>query len=161
IENAPQVVSLGTIALDAEEQAQINTVAVAASLGVALSETVGVAVSGAGAGATNVILTNTSALIQNSTVQASGNEDVTATARSTTAAATLTMPATYAAQTKTTATGASAGGSSAFAADLDYAGQTQMLASSETDNVNGQSMTFAKGTPDPNVTFLTKLQSML
>ncbi len=47
IENAPQVVSMGTITLDAQEQAGIHAVSVAASLGVGLAKTAGVAVSGA------------------------------------------------------------------------------------------------------------------
>ena len=68
IENAPQVVSLGTITLNAEEQSGIHSVAVAASVGVGLSSYAGIAVSGAGAAATNIILTTTNALIANSGV---------------------------------------------------------------------------------------------
>ena len=161
IENSPNIVSLGTIILDAQEQSGIHTVAVAASVGVALSGEAGIAVSGAGANATNVILTKTNALIQNSSVTSHGNVDITANASSAIPSARLTVPSTYTSQTKTTAAGASTPGSSAFAADLDYAGQTHKLASAETDTVDGQSQTYAAGTPDPDIAFLTQLQSML
>ena len=61
----------------------------------------------------------------------------------------LTVPSTYAKLTNTTAAGASTPGSSAFVADLDYAGQTHLLSQSVTDTATGQ--TFAEGTPDPNI----------
>ncbi|HEV3341569.1 MAG TPA: hypothetical protein VG125_14480, partial [Pirellulales bacterium] len=161
IENAPKVVSMGTITLDAQEQSGIHAVAVAASVGVGLSGKTGVAVSGAGANATNVILTKTNALIQNSSVTSHGNVDITANASSAIPPASLSVPSTYTSLTKTTAAGASTPGGSAFAADLDYAGQTHSLLNNETDTVSGQSQTFSAGTPDPDVVFLTKLQSML
>jgi len=159
IENAPQVGSQGAITLAAQEQAGIHTVAVAASLGVALSGNSGIAVSGAGANATNVILTKTNALIENGAVTAHGDVDITANASSSSPSASLTVPSTYTSLTKTT--GASTPGASAFAADLDYAGQTHDLANNETDTVNGQRMTFKAGTPDPDIAFLTQLQSTL
>ena len=161
IENAPQVVSMGTITLDAQEQSGIHTVAVAASLGVGLSGKAGIAASGAGANATNIILTKTNAQIQDSAVTSHGDVDITANASSAIPSASLTVPTNYKSLTNTTAAGASTPGAKAFAADLDYAGQTHLLANDETDTVFGLSITFTKGTPDPDFKFLTNLQSML
>ncbi len=71
---------------------------------------------------------------------------ITANGSSSIPSVSLTVPSTYTTLTNTTAVDQSTTGSSAFAADLDYAGQTHLLANNE---------------PDPNVAFLTQLQSML
>jgi len=58
--------------------ASITALSAAASLGAGIAGAVGVAVSGAGAEATNVILTKTNAFIENSNIWAAGNVDMDA-----------------------------------------------------------------------------------
>ncbi|MCK9231001.1 MAG: hypothetical protein M0P18_10020, partial [Syntrophales bacterium] len=82
----------GAVTIEAVEAAAINAITAAASLAVSAGF-VGVSVSGAGAGATNVILTKTNASIDNSIVQSFGDLVVSAGNTATITAAVLTASA--------------------------------------------------------------------
>jgi len=78
--NQSQVINAvnGDIVVRAEQNAEINAISSAASIALGFGQA-GVAVSGAGAGANNVILTNTNASIQNSTILNADDIDIDAT----------------------------------------------------------------------------------
>ena len=77
--NSQKVPTIGAVTLTTTENATISAQAVAASASVALAGKTGVALSGAGAEATNVILTTTNASIQDSSVATTGTVTINST----------------------------------------------------------------------------------
>jgi len=69
----------GDIRLLASESATIDAVSAAASIAAGFGGTAGIAISGAGAEATNVILTRTNAYVEGSTLSSDGDVDIDAT----------------------------------------------------------------------------------
>ena len=110
LKNATHSVSTGTgpISISASQTAGIRGVSAAASLAVAVG-TLGFGISGAGAEATNVILTKTNAYIDASVVTSAGA--VTLTATDTSHIAAIVVAASIAAAGGATAIGASIGAS--------------------------------------------------
>jgi len=100
----------GNITIEAFEEATINAITAAASLAVS-GGFAAVSISGAGAGATNVILTDTNAYIYTSTVRSADNVNITADSDTTINAAVLT--ASGAVSIGGVAVGASIGASAA------------------------------------------------
>ena len=87
--DAGVITTAGPITIDAHESAHINALTGAASASAAAS-LVGIALSGAGAEATNIILTSTKAYVEDSIVVSAGDVDLNAISDSTVRASVLT-----------------------------------------------------------------------